>query len=196
MPRGRPRQFDEEAALTAAMLVFWQKGLSATSLDDLAGAMQMNRPSIYNAFGNKDALYRRALASFCGRLEDNLTDTLGDGSSARDGITAFLYRAIDVYCAGETALGCLMICTAPTEAVVHEEVRQDLRGLISRLDHDLSQKLNQSVINGEIDAATDPLLTAKLLQATLHTLAVRARAGESRTALRRLARYAVERLLG
>ena len=69
MPRGRPRQFDEDAALTGAMMVFWEKGLAATSLDDLAQAMGMNRPSIYNAFGNKDAIYRTALARFCGQLD-------------------------------------------------------------------------------------------------------------------------------
>ena len=61
MPRGRPRQFDEDAALSAALLQFWEKGLAATSLDELEDAMGMRRPSIYGAFGDKEALYRRAL---------------------------------------------------------------------------------------------------------------------------------------
>ena len=67
MARGRPRKFDEDQALNGAMVLFWQKGLSSTSLDELAEAMNMNRPSIYNAFGNKDAIYRTTLARFCGQ---------------------------------------------------------------------------------------------------------------------------------
>ena len=55
--------------LLLAIGVFWAKGLSGTSLDDLASAMKMNRPSIYNAFGNKEEIYRRALARFCGQLD-------------------------------------------------------------------------------------------------------------------------------
>jgi AcrR family transcriptional regulator len=67
--RGRPRQYDEESALQAAGQVFWTKGFSATSLDDLSVAMGMNRPSIYGAFGDKEALYRRALMQFCEGME-------------------------------------------------------------------------------------------------------------------------------
>ena len=70
MPSGRPRLFDEDEALTGAMLQFWEKGLSATSLDDLAEAMNMNRPSIYNAFGKKDDIYRKTLARFRTQLDD------------------------------------------------------------------------------------------------------------------------------
>ena len=83
MSRGRPRQFNEDEALGAAMQLFWVQGLSATSLDELAAAMQMNRPSIYNAFGNKDDIYRKALARFCGQLDEGLRHTIDDSQHAR-----------------------------------------------------------------------------------------------------------------
>jgi AcrR family transcriptional regulator len=195
MARGRPRQFDEDEALTGAMLLFWEKGLSATSLDDLAIAMNMNRPSIYNAFGNKDAIYRKSLARFCGQLDKGMQETLDVSTSVDVGLNAFFEQAIEVYCGSNPQMGCLMICTAPSEAVSNPEVGKDLKDLISRLDVGLSQRLARAQRNGEISVDLQPKLTAKLLQATLQTIALRARTGEPKASLRKLARYAVKTLV-
>lgn len=195
MPRGRPRQFDEDAALTAAMLQFWEAGFSATSLDDLASAMQMSRPSIYHAFGDKEALYRKALARFSAQLDAGLEQTLETIPALRPGLVAFFDQAIDVYTIGDSSKGCLMICTAPAEALGHPEVGADLEGLVERLDDAFYRRLRRAVHEGEISKDTLPKLTAQLLQATLHTLALRARSGASRPALRKLARHAVARLV-
>ena len=62
--RGRPREFDDEAALDRAMRVFWEKGYQAASLTDLTRVMRINRPSLYAAFGNKEALFRRVLGRY------------------------------------------------------------------------------------------------------------------------------------
>ncbi|GAA6153541.1 TetR/AcrR family transcriptional regulator [Pseudoteredinibacter isoporae] len=195
MPRGRPRKFDEEAALKGAMLLFWEKGLSATSLDDLAQAMNMNRPSIYNAFGNKDEIYRKALDKFCGQLDHGLETALEAIPSLHKGLEAFFDQALEVYCGTHPAMGCLMICTAPSEALSHPEVGEDLRGLISRLDNAFTQRLRRAQKEGEISKDVQPELTASLLQATLQTLALRARAGTSKQELKKIAGYAVKRLI-
>ena len=195
MARGRPRQFDEDEALTGAMLLFWEKGLSATSLDDLAIAMNMNRPSIYNAFGNKDAIYRKSLARFCDQLDKGIQETLDASTLVDVGLNAFFEQAIEVYCGSNPQMGCLMICTAPSEAVSNPEVGKDLKDLISRLDVGLSQRLARAQRNGEISVDLQPKLTAKLLQATLQTIALRARTGEPKASLRKLARYAVKTLV-
>jgi AcrR family transcriptional regulator len=62
--RGRPRFFDAEAALDRAVEVFWRQGYEGASLSDLTAAMGINRPSMYAAFGNKDDLFRRAVARY------------------------------------------------------------------------------------------------------------------------------------
>ncbi|MCH9675301.1 MAG: TetR/AcrR family transcriptional regulator [Gammaproteobacteria bacterium] len=194
MPRGRPRQFNEDDALTSAMLLFWEKGLSATSLDDLALAMNMNRPSIYNAFGSKNDLYRKTLARFCSQLDGGLQEILDAAPKVRPAFIAFFNQAIEVYCGNNPPMGCLMICTAPAEALSHPQVGDDLRDLIRRLDDGFARRLQRAQRDGEVSRDLQPKLAAKLLQATLQTLALRARSGASKASLRKIARYAVEEL--
>src|SRR5262245_17435483 len=64
VPIGRPREFDLDQALDRALTVFWQKGYEGATLPDLTVAMGISRPSMYAAFGNKEALFRRALARY------------------------------------------------------------------------------------------------------------------------------------
>ncbi len=93
-------------------------------------------------------------------------------------------------------MGCLMICTAPSEALSHPEVGEDLSALVSRLDKAFSCRLDRAKLEGELPADAQPKLAAKLLQATLQSIAIRARSGESRAALRKLARYAIDVIVG
>src|SRR5882672_6717304 len=76
--RGRPRGYDPEAALAHAMAAFWDAGYAATSLDDLAAATGMNRPSLYGAFGDKRALYRQAIAAYRANARQKLAAALTD----------------------------------------------------------------------------------------------------------------------
>jgi AcrR family transcriptional regulator len=68
--RGRPKKYDAQVALRAAGDVFWSQGFGDTLLDELSAAMGMNRPSIYRAFGNKEAIYPQAMAQFRSQMQD------------------------------------------------------------------------------------------------------------------------------
>lgn len=193
--RGRPRKFDTQAVLNKAMMVFWQRGLAATSLDDLADAMGMNRPSIYNAFGNKENIYRQAITQFCNLLDQGVKESLEADPDLHQGLLGFYAQALNVYYSDDPAMGCFVMCTAPTEALAHPDVRNDLHEIISSVDKRIEERLKQAIKTGQLNVICDPHLMAKLVQGTLHSLAIRARAGESKTQLLEMADYFVQILL-
>ena len=196
MTRGRPRKFNEEQVLTAAMTLFLEKGLSATSLDDLAAAMRMNRPSIYNAFGSKEQIYRKSLAHFCGQLDQGVVATLDSISDVRDGFKAFFRAALEVYCATKPSLGCLMVCTAPAESFEHPEVGKDLSELMRRLDEVFEARIEQAQNEKQVSSDVQAGFASKMLQGTLQTIALRARCGAAKKQLGELADYSVDVILG
>jgi AcrR family transcriptional regulator len=189
--RGRPRKFNTDEALGNALLVFWSKGFSGTSLDDLADAMEIKRPSIYNAFGDKQSLYRAALRTFQCQLNGGM-ETLLQGGDLKTTLNQFFTRALDVYTSGETPLGCFIFCTAPAEAISHPDVRADIFAITTNTDKVLKGFFEGAQKTGQLPSGTDPMIAAQLTQATLHSLALRSRAGQPRTTLNKMARGAVE----
>lgn len=185
--RGRPKLYDANAALEAAGAVFWSKGFSATSLDDLANAMAMNRPSIYRAFGDKEAIYRQALARFSDHMEEGFKRTLLQEQDIRVGLRKFYREALEIYTSGDSALGCMVMCTAPAAAASHPDVQADLLQVIQHIDSRMLKCVQKAIADGQINEARDAKTLAQLIQAVLHSLAIRARAGESKTALRKFA---------
>src|SRR5213594_2671193 len=95
MPKGRPREFDIEKALDRAMEVFWRKGYEGASLPDLTKAMGINRPSMYAAFGNKEALFRRALDRYAQGPAHYVSDAL-NAPTAREAIERLFFGVIDL----------------------------------------------------------------------------------------------------
>lgn len=190
--RGRPRQFDEDAAVEAAGNVFWMNGFSATSLDDLADAMGMNRPSIYGAFGDKEALYRRALAQFGSRMEAAMQQTLFAIPDVRKALESFYRQALAIYVSGPQPKGCLVMSTAVSVAVSHPEIQSDLLGIIKIIDRSIEKRLRQAVKEGQLPPEFDTSARADIAQGILHSLSLRARAGDSKSALNSLLNSGVE----
>src|ERR1700744_5705819 len=92
---GRPREFDRSAALEAAMLLFWRKGFAATSMTDLCGTMGVASPSLYAAFGSKEALYLEAIEHYIAIQGPPVWDRLAEGANARAGIENLLMAATE-----------------------------------------------------------------------------------------------------
>ena len=193
--RGRPIQYDTRTVLNAACNVFLSNGFSGTSLDQLSDAMQMNRPSIYNAFGDKQALYRRALALYCDQVNEGMGQTLFGDTDIRNGLIKFYDLALEVYYAEAQPMGCMMMCTAPAAAMIHPSVRDDLKNLLKSVDDKIHQRLAEAVSAKQVASDVDTRMLAKILQAVLHSLALRARAGETKVSLKKMSRYAVNNLL-
>ena len=194
--RGRPRQYTREQAMAGAVDVFSRKGFSGASLDELALAMDMNRPSIYNAFGDKEAVYRQALQFFVEHLRAAMRELVIDEPDLKTALTNGYLTALKVYFAEQPARGCFMFCTAPVEAINHPDIHADMAALIEEIDTLFATRLREAQRAGHYPPDADIKSMAKLAQGVLHTLAIRARAGESQASLRKLVKAAVELLCG
>jgi AcrR family transcriptional regulator len=186
-PHGRPREYDADDALARAAECFWKHGYAGTSLDALASATGMNRPSLYAAFGNKHDLYVKTLTRYRDSMRQAARALLVDEPSLRIYLTRFYRAALDVYFAdADGARGCYFVGTAATESAVDPTVRGFLAESIQGADAFFATLVRKAIDLGEIHAKTDPEALARLLTATLHTLAVRSRAGQSRRELEKL----------
>jgi len=194
--RGRPKLYDADQALDAATQVFWARGFEETSLDDLALAMNMNRPSIYRAFGDKASIYQQSMLRFAARMKEGFEQTVATEADLSAGLKKFYRAAIAVYTTQNKPFGCMVMCTAPVGAMTHRDTQAELHSVIGSLDEQLCHHVKQAIAKGQLPESTDPKTFAQLIQAVLHSLAIRARAGASKNALNKLADAAVHTLVG
>ncbi|PSO26900.1 TetR/AcrR family transcriptional regulator [Bradyrhizobium sp. MOS002] len=195
--RGRPPAYDAQAALKQATETFWKTGYSGTSLDKVAAATGMSPPSLYAVFGNKHALYLEALARY---WEISLTATraalAGDHPLAEALMLAY-DAALSIYFSGKgRARGCFVVGTAVTEVAEDEAIRKSVAAGLRAIDADFEARFRLAQDKGELKRDADPATLAILASATMHTIAIRARAGASRAELREVARKAVNVICG
>ncbi|MGF6142276.1 TetR/AcrR family transcriptional regulator [Pseudomonas laurylsulfatiphila] len=196
--RGRPRAYDPQTALQQALGVFWNTGYSGASLDSIATAAGMNRPSLYAAFGDKHALYIKALEQYwefaAAAMHEALTDL---NLPLAEALQRFYEGQLSIYFSGDgQPRGCFAIGTATTEAVEDPQIREVLSDRLSRLDADLEVRLQAAKDAGELKGDADPAALAVLASSLLHSISIRARAGKSRDELTRLARQAIRVICG
>lgn len=116
----RTREFDVDKALEAAMELFWEKGYEATSLNDLTARMGIQRPSLYAAFGDKQALFEAALRHYTKLHAAHVRASLHNPSSAREAIRAFFDQMIAKEYSGTLSRGCFCLNTM-VELAPHDE---------------------------------------------------------------------------
>jgi AcrR family transcriptional regulator len=196
-PRGRPRAYEPDIALRRAADAFWKTGYSGTSLDDLSAATGMNRPSLRAAFGDKHSIYLRALADYWELKFAVMQVALASTGSLPEVLMRVYDAALDIYFSGdEHVRGCFVVGTAVTEALGDPDIQDVITGGFRKLDADFETRLRQARDAGELKKDADLAALAMLVSATMHTIAIRARAGAPRTELRELAQRAVAVIAG
>lgn len=196
-PRGRPRSFDPDVALRAARDAFWTAGYSATSLDDLARATGLNRPSLYAAFGDKRALYIAALRKTRDDMAVAMAAALGAPGTLRQSLMLLYGGAAAAYLAGEGGQrGCFLIGTGVTESLPDPEIRQEMAASIAVMDEAFETRLVRAKAEGELSADADPAAIARVATACMNTQAIRARAGADEAELMAVARAGVDLICG
>ena len=193
--RGRPRSFDPDEVLDRARAVFWNLGYAATSLDDIAAATGLNRPSLYAAFGDKHALYIAALGRSRAEATGALDAALQTEAPLRYLLGAIFDRTVDIYRAGEAGQrGCFLIGTAVTQAVDDPEARELLRTYIAETDALFRDRFEREA--GQLARGITPEAAGAMASGTIHTLAVRARTGAGEAELKAVGRAAVDLICG
>ena len=195
--RGRPRAYEPEVALARALDVFWKEGFAATSLDDLSAATGMNRPSLYGAFGDKRELYIKSYQSYRDRARQRMGEAFAAGLPMRDLLERIYSIALDMYLSGKDGpRGCFTVMTAASEAVSDPAIRElVLTGLIET-DRFFGRIFKRAQERGELAASANPQTLALLASATLHTIAVRARAQVPRAELDAIVAGALDMMCG
>src|SRR5579872_2340516 len=147
-PRGRPRSFDEMGALEKATQVFWSKGYDGVTIDDLVEGMGVGRPSLYAIFGDKRAIFLRALKAYAERKGAAAAKALLAPETLRDSIVGFLRYAVESATQKGSARGCLMICVAPL--VNDAEVQHFLQSAVAGGVALVERRLRDGITAGDI----------------------------------------------
>lgn len=194
-PRGRPRSFDSDEVLDKARAVFWNLGYAATSLDDLAAATGLNRPSLYAAFGDKHALYLAALDRSSREGIASLSGALQAEAPLRAILWIILERTIEIYRSGELGQrGCFLVGTAVTQSVDDPDARERLAHFIAETDRLFAERFGRQ--RDQLANGVTPAAAGAMASATFHTLAIRARTGAALADMHAVARAAVDLICG
>jgi AcrR family transcriptional regulator len=181
-PRGRPRAFSEEHALDAAMQVFSEKGYEGASLSDLTSAMGINRFSLYASFGNKEALYVKAIERFSAAVAQHIEAILAQGT-ARDGIQRLLLDSVAKFTATEGPGLCFVTQAPLNESDVSDSTRQCVAQRRGGIEQALRKRLARAVEDGELPSETSTASLAGFYAVMIQGIALQAQHGGTREQL-------------
>ena len=194
--RGRPREFSVEAVAGRAAEVFARKGLSGTSMDEVAAATGLYRTSLVAAFKDKRGVYLAALAAYRAAGRQSMIAVFTQ-PTLRETLTRFFETALALYLPEESDVsGCFLISTALTEAATDPEIRSILADTLAEIDTALTDRLVKARSMHELDGSADPEVLAQIISSALTGIAVRARAGIARASLELLAERTIDLVCG
>ncbi len=183
--RGRPREFCVDAALSAALGVFWSKGYEGASLSDLTEAMGITRPSLYAAFGNKEALFRKALDLYEREKLAFMSEAL-QAPTARGVAERILTNALKMQTSASGPRGCLNVISSVACGEEAASIKAEVVKRRASSEAALIRRFEQARDDGDLSATVDPSSLVRYLMAVLQGMAVQAGSGVSRESLEQL----------
>lgn len=184
---GRPRSFDEQQVLLAAMRAFWEYGFEGTSVSALERATGLKAPSLYGAFGSKLDLYYACLENYTRTYGHVLRDDL----PVREAFAEFLLQAARTFSDRAHPPGCMISTAALNLGPGHRSVADRARDLRMATLKSFTARLTRAVSEGELPADTKVDALARLMGATVQGMSVQALDGASLTELEGLAEFAM-----
>jgi AcrR family transcriptional regulator len=165
------------------MEVFWRHGYEGTAISDLTAAMRVNAPSLYAAFGCKEALFREAVSLFAESEGEATNRALSMERTARESVEAMLRLRADAYTAPDTPRGCMIVLSAVACTQENERVRRYCADHRRSVQEAIHARLRRAMIDGDLPAATDASALAAFYTTVLQGLSIQARDGAARARL-------------
>jgi AcrR family transcriptional regulator len=176
--RGRPREFDPEDALAAALRVFWRRGFEGASLTELTEAMGITRPSLYACFGNKEALFRKALDLYEREKLAYVQEAL-EAPTARAVAERMLRGALAMQASACDPKGCLGVIASVACGMEADSIRSEVVARRASSDAALIRRFVRAKADGDLPDGIDPEALARYLCAVMQGLTVQAGSGTS-----------------
>ena len=187
---GRQREFDVDQALEAALGVFWRKGYEGTSYTDLTQATGVERPGLYSAFGNKEALFRQALARYYEHYLAFFTEALLQPTSRQ--VAEHILRGVaELNTRYPDRTGCLGIHGVLAGSDDSEPIRKTLIEARAGGETALRERFERAKTEGDLPESANCAALAAFVMAVTHGMAVQAKAGFSRETLEAVADQAL-----
>ena len=190
---GRPRSFDNDRALDRALQVFWRKGYEGATLSDLTKAVGVNRPSLYAAFGDKEALFRKALDRYLNGPAAYTQEALKE-PTARAVVERLLRGAADLNTAPRNPGGCLTVQGALACGEAGDSIRQELVACRAAGEATLRRRFQRAKSEGDLPATVDPADLARYVATIVFGMAVQAAGGATRDKLQNVVEMALRTL--
>jgi AcrR family transcriptional regulator len=181
---GRPREFDVDQALDRALKVFWRKGYEGSSLPDLTKAMRINRPSLYAAFGNKAALFKKAIDRYVEGPGAFVREALQQ-PTAKAVAERLLGGTIDLVTGSRNPRGCFIVQGALACGDSADRARRELAKRRDASMTELCKRFERAVAEGDLASDASPGDLARFVMTLMHGIAVQAASGASRDELQR-----------
>ena len=174
--RGRPRQFCPDAALTAALQVFWARGYEGASMAELTEAMGITKPSLYACFGNKESLFRKALDLYERDKLAYVTRAM-DAPSARGVAEQLLRGALALSTGTADPRGCLGVISAVACTTFDESIRDEVMARRASSDRAVIERFRRAKAEGDLPESVEPEALSAYLSAVLQGMGVQASSG-------------------
>jgi AcrR family transcriptional regulator len=175
-PQGRPPKFDRDTTAAQLQHVFWRRGYAGVSLDDLARATGLHKPSLYGAFGDKRQMYLGALHAYLEANAERFRAAMAV-PGLRESLSDFYAGSIAVFARHADAPGCFLLATAAPMAAEDSEVGEIFANAIHGIDRLIERRLARAIAEGDLADTTDLRLATDLVVGTHFSLSARARAG-------------------
>ncbi len=186
--RGRPKKFDFSLALEQALALFWAQGFEGTSISNLSSALNMNRPSIYASFGNKEHLFKRCTEKYLAEKLSFIDEAMNEKNTLM-AFEALFKKEIELISHGK---GCLLVNTALTCNPMNEAIKTMLTEHRKTLESKFRKRIQLAQLKKEVGTKESPATLAKYIASIYQGLSVQTATGATNRGMREVVKIALK----